>query len=160
MELNWYAIYTKPRWEKKVADHLTRLSFEAYCPMNKVVKQWSDRKKMIEEPLFNSYVFVHIPTKQQTPVRQVNGVVNFVYWLGKPAVIREGEINVIKRFLETYENVKVESSTFQIHDRVRILNGPFEELEGTVVGVNNRSVRVFLPSLGFVMAADLNKNHL
>src|SRR4030095_8525252 len=106
--LRWYALYTKPRWEKKVAEILMRKNVETYCPLNKVKRQWSDRKKVILEPLFHSYVFVRIPEKLQNHVRQTDGVINIVYWLGKPAVIRDAEIEVIKRFLNDFENVKLE----------------------------------------------------
>jgi transcription antitermination factor NusG len=100
----WYAVYTKPRWEKKVSTLFAEKGFESYCPLNKVHKQWSDRIKLVEEPLFKSYVFVRIPAKAQAGIRLVNGVLNFVYWLGKPAVIKAVEIDRIKRFLNEYEN--------------------------------------------------------
>src|SRR6185369_1134152 len=98
----WFAVYTKPRWEKKVSVFFTERGIESYCPLNKVHKQWSDRVKLVEEPLFKSYVFVHIPKNGQAAVRLVNGVLNFVYWLGKPAVIKQVEIDRIKRFLNEY----------------------------------------------------------
>ena len=86
---NWYVVYTKPRWEKKVARQLEQKGIEHYCPLTRVQRQWSDRKKIILEPLFSAYVFVHLDENQQIPVRQTDGVMNFVYWLKKPAVIRE-----------------------------------------------------------------------
>ena len=105
---NWYAVYTKPRWEKKVYSLLCERGFEAYCPLNKVRKKWSDRIKWVEEPLFKSYVFVHVPESEQTKVRMVSGVVNFVYWLGKPAVVLEKEIQIIRKFLDEYTDVRAE----------------------------------------------------
>ncbi|MBP1652940.1 MAG: NusG antitermination factor, partial [Bacteroidetes bacterium] len=66
----WYAVYTKPRWEKKVAESLIRKQVETYCPINRVTHQWSDRKKVVEEPLFKSYVFVRIPDTMKTTVRE------------------------------------------------------------------------------------------
>src|SRR5206468_12120920 len=100
---SWYVVYTKPRWEKKVADLLTRKGIESYCPLNKVKKQWHDRKKIISEPLFTSYVFVHISVHSHNNVLQTSGIINFVYWLGKPAVVRDDEIDTIKSFLDHYE---------------------------------------------------------
>ena len=67
--LQWYAVYTKPRWEKKVADLLTKKQIENYCPLNRVLRQWSDRKKVILEPLFTSYVFVRISESNQLAIR-------------------------------------------------------------------------------------------
>ena len=103
----WYAIYTRPRWEKKVNRLLSEKGFESYCPLNKVRRKWSDRYKLIEEPLFKSYVFVKIEDAERTPIRMTSGVINFVYGDGKPAVIREREIQNIKKFLDEYENVVV-----------------------------------------------------
>src|SRR6266852_5926070 len=94
----WYALYTKPRWEKKVADLLSAKDIESYCPVNRVYRQWSDRKKMISVPLFTGYVFVNIDEKRQVAVRSTTGVINFVYWLNKPAVIQDEEIALIKKF--------------------------------------------------------------
>ena len=154
MDLKWYAVYTKPRWEKKVADILSKTDVEYYCPLNKVVKQWSDRKKIVEEPLFTSYVFVKVNTKLQTVVRQIDGVVNFVYWLGKPAVIKDEYIELIKRFLNDYINVRVERTEFSINDSVKILNGSFMEFEAKVIDVNDKTVKAILPSLGYTMIAE------
>ena len=86
MSSRWFAIYTRPRWEKKVNHLLLQKGIESYCPLNKVRRKWSDRIKTIEEPLFKSYVFVRIADEERTPVRMTNGVVNFVYWNGKPAL--------------------------------------------------------------------------
>src|ERR1700712_924872 len=129
----WYAIYVKPRWEKKVAALLTRKNIENYCPLNKVQRQWSDRKKIVLEPLFQSYVFVNISGNDQASVRETAGVLNFVYWLQKPAVIREEEIDVIKRFLNEYHHVQVERSTVNLNDKVRIIGGPLMMREGNVL---------------------------
>lgn len=154
MGSNWYAIYTRARWEKKVADRLLKDGIESYCPLNKVVRQWSDRKKVVEEPLFKSYVFVRVTSRQQSLVREVDGVVNFVYWLGNPAIIRDSEIELIKRFLNEYVNVRLEKTAVNLNDRIKILNGPFMEQEARVIAVNNRSVRAIIPSLGYVMTAE------
>ncbi len=107
-EKKWYAVYTKSRCEKKVANQLSQKGIEYYCPLNRVQKQWSDRKKIIFEPLFNSYVFVKISSEEQLAVRQTSGILNFVYWLSKPAVIRNDEIEIIKQFLNEHSFVKLE----------------------------------------------------
>ncbi|MEP6750927.1 MAG: UpxY family transcription antiterminator, partial [Bacteroidota bacterium] len=95
----WYVVYTRPRWEKKVADQLSRKKIDYYCPLNRVHRQWSDRKKIVLEPLFSAYVFVQIDETEQLQVRLTDGVINFVYWLGKPAVIKNEEIHAIREFL-------------------------------------------------------------
>jgi transcription antitermination factor NusG len=160
MKSNWYAVYTKPRWEKKVAFSMSAGGLENYCPLNKVVRKWSDRKKIVEEPLFTSYVFVRITARQLSQIQQIDGVVNFVYWLGKPAVIRDSEIELIKRFLNEHMNVKVERSNLQVNDKIKILNGPFMEMEGNIVEVNKRIVKVSLASLRFTMSAEVQNVQL
>jgi transcription antitermination factor NusG len=159
-EAVWYAVYTKPRWEKKVADLLARKGVEHYCPLNRVVRQWADRKKTVEEPLFKSYVFIRSTAAELLKVKQTDGVVNLVYWLGKPAVIRKEEIDIIKHFLANHENVKVEKVEVNINDHVRIITGPFLDQQGTVVAVTNKVLKVQLQSLGLVLAALLPRESL
>src|ERR1700744_4797195 len=107
-EKNWYAVYTRPRWEKKVGELLIQRRIEAYCPLNRVRKKWSDRMKWVEEPLFKSYVFVRLTADEMTDVRLVGGIVNFVYWLGSPAVVKDKEIEAIRKFLDEYDDIQVE----------------------------------------------------
>ena len=95
-EKKWYAVYTKPRWEKKIDTALIKKGVESWCPLQKVEKQWSDRKKIIEDPLFKSYVFVRIDGTERTKVLMTDGLLNFVYYLGKPAVIKNEEVEIIK----------------------------------------------------------------
>jgi len=156
----WYAVYTKPRWEKKVADLLATRKIENYCPLNRVQRQWSDRKKMVLEPLFKSYVFVRIEEDGQLPVRQTEGVLNFVTWLGKLAVIRDEEIEVIKRFLNEHSNVKVETVPVSLNDKVRIISGPLMMREGNVLEIKHKTVKVLLPSLGFTLVAEIEKGNV
>jgi len=156
----WYAVYTKPRWEKKVAGLLTRKNIENYCPLNKVQKQWSDRKKIVMEPLFQSYVFVNVSSIEQLMVRETTGVLNFVYWLQKPAMIREEEIDVIKRFLNEYHNVQIEKSTVNLNDKVRIVGGPLMMREGNVLEIKNKTVKVLLPTMGYTLVAEIEKSNI
>ena len=103
----WLALYTRPRWEKKVHALLTEKGIESYCPLNKVRRQWSDRVKTVEEPLFKSYVFVRVNEGERTAVRLTSGAINFIYWNGKPAQIREKEIVAIRKFLDEHEDVEL-----------------------------------------------------
>jgi transcription antitermination factor NusG len=155
METKWYAVYTKSRWEKKVVEQLNKLSIENYCPLNRIVRQWSDRKKVVQEPLFTSYVFVKITDRQISELRAVFGVVNLVYWLGKPAVILDSEIEIIRQFLANHYNVKLERAPLHVHDKVKILTGPFMEMEGSVLSVKKHTLKVLLPSLRFFMTAEI-----
>jgi transcription antitermination factor NusG len=106
--------------------------------------------------LFASYVFVHINEKEQTKIRLIAGVINFVYWLGKPAVVQDNEIDIIKRFLQEYKNVKIEK--VKVNDKVRIISGPLLFHEGVVEKIGNRTIKVYLPSLGFEIYAEVEKS--
>lgn len=152
---NWYAVYTRPRCEKKVAEILTRRKIENYCPINKVVRNWNDRKKFVHEPLFSSYVFARISESEITWLKQSNGVINLVYWLGKPAVIDESEIDLMKRFLSEHVNIKLEKTPISGQDKIQELNGSLIELEGQYLSIKNRTVKVILPSLGYMMFAEV-----
>lgn len=160
MGVQWYAVYTKPCWEKKVAALLAMQGIDHYCPLQRIQRRWSDRKKIIMEPLFKSYVFVHVIEKEQGAVRQVNGVLNFVNYLGKPAVIRDQEIDIIKQFLNEYRNIRLERMEFNVNDHVRVISGPLMTLEGDVLEVKHKTVKVLLPSLGFCMTAEIDKTNL
>jgi len=160
MGLRWYAIYTRPRWEKKVNGLLLQKGIESYCPLNKVRRKWSDRIKTIEEPLFKSYVFVKIDEEERSNVRMTNGVVNFVYWDGKPAIIREKEIQTIKRFLDEYENVEVVKMDIGPDDRVRVTAGPMMDQEGKVLELKNKTAKVCIDSLGYMLIAYIDKTKL
>ncbi len=159
-EKKWYAIYTRPRWEKKVADLLTKRKVENFCPLNKVVRQWADRKKTVLEPLFNSYVFVHTTLNEHLIVKQTEGVMNLVFWLGQPAIIRDEEIEAIKSFLQKHHDIKLEKLKININDKVRIMDGPLMCQEGDVVEVMNKSVKLYLPSLGYTMTAEIEKTRV
>lgn len=156
----WYAVYTRPRWEKKVAENLVRKKVECYCPINKVIRQWSDRKKIVHEPLFTSYVFVRVEETELSMLRETHGVINLVYWLGKPAVIRDIEIEIIRRFLNEHFNIQLQKTPISINDRVRILGGPLMEMEGQVLSLKNKTVKVALPSLGYLMYAEVESSNV
>jgi transcription antitermination factor NusG len=156
----WLAVYTRPRWEKKVDILLKEKSFESYCPLNKIRRKWSDRVKLVEEPLFKSYVFVKIREEDRTAIRMTPGVINFVYWDGKPAVIKEREITTIRKFLDEYENVEVEPIKLEVDERVRITGGPLMDHEGKVVGLRHKTVKVAIDSLGYILVAYIDRTKL
>jgi len=156
----WFAIYTKPRWEKKVNHLLTNKGVECYCPLNKVKRKWSDRTKTIEEPLFKSYVFVKITEEERTKVRLTNGVVNFVYWNGKPAIVREKEIQTIKLFLDEHENIQVRPMDLTVQQRVLITRGTFMDRTATVLDVGKKEIKVSIDNLGYELVALIDKNKI
>ena len=156
----WYAVYTKPRWEKKVSHLLTEKGVEIYCPLNKVRKKWSDRMKTIEEPLFKSYVFVHVNDEEKIKVRMTNGVINYVYWDGKPAVIKEKEINLIRKFMNEHAHVEARPIELKQNQRVRIDAGILIQKEGIVHKILHNKIEVIIESLGYSLIATIEKKNI
>lgn len=145
--MSWYALYTNPRQEKKVAAKLQQLGIEVYCPIIIQVRQWSDRKKKVEIPLLPSYVFVKLEPKDRERVFHVSGVVRYLYWLGQPAEIREEEIVLMQNWLQgTIASFEV--SSIQPGDYYEIPSGPFEGKKGIVTKISNNQITLVLEQLG------------
>ncbi|HCL06790.1 MAG TPA: antitermination protein NusG [Chitinophagaceae bacterium] len=161
-EKKWYALYTKPRWEKKIDSVLIRKGIESWCPLQKVERQWSDRKKIIEDPLFKSYVFVRIAPDEKTKVLMTDGVLNFVHYLGKPAVIKDDEVDTIKKYLAEKEaSITILSEEgFQNEMKIKVNHGVFMGNEGTVIRGGKKKVYVKLESLGQVMVVEFPAEYL
>ncbi len=160
-DLHWFAVYTKPRWEEKVAGILDDIGIENYCPLNKVVKQWSDRKKVILEPLFKSYVFVRVKDSEKWDLKNVNGILNFVYWLGKPARIKEEDIFTIKKFLNEFSDVQIEEvSRLTVNSKVRIKQGLLMNYNGVLVEINGSRAKVRIETMGVQLSANFDKKNL
>jgi transcription antitermination factor NusG len=156
----WYAVHTRPRWEKKVVSLLQDKGIENYCPLNKVVRQWSDRKKAVLEPLFKGYVFVQVEEAAKWELLTVNGIVNYVYWLGKPARIRDSEIDTIRRFLNEFEDIEVTEAGLQVNAAVQVKQGVLMNYKGIVVEVLGNKARVKIESMGLQLSAVFDKKNL
>src|SRR3954463_10566502 len=155
-EKYWYAVYTRPRSEKKIDTLLQKKFIESWCPLQKVERQWSDRKKIILQPLFTSYVFVHITVKQKIAVLETDGVINYVHYLGKPAIIRDEEIQLIKTYLQE-ENADITTQSWESLEeaiKVQITGGVFMQNTGTVIKSGKKRLYVKLESLGQVMVVE------
>ncbi len=143
--LTWFALYTRPRFELKVEQSLKEMGLNTYLPTQKTLKEWCDRKKWITEPLFKSYCFVQIqPEKYFLPLRAY-GVVHYVWFEGKPAPIRDIEIEAIKMICESNQQVEVVGYDFIKGQNIKIINGPLKGLEGEFIenkGKHNVLIRV------------------
>jgi transcription antitermination factor NusG len=106
----WYVVYTRQGMEMKVVKELTKKSIECYCPANKTSGKWWILSKKNQQPLFTSYVFAKVSEKEVPSLKKINGVVNILYWLGRPAVVKEDEIHMIKEFLCNHADVSVEKT--------------------------------------------------
>lgn len=146
MQKNWLAIYTKSRAEKKVEQRLLKNGFEAYCPTYTTLKQWSDRKKKVELPLIPSYVFVHVDERERTQVLQDSGAMNFIFWQGKPAVIRQEEIEALQSIIS---NVEIPEA--QIGEYLVVEHGAFKGQAGKVKHITGNTVVLVLESLNMTI---------
>jgi len=144
----WYAVYTKPRWEKKVIQLLDEKRIENYLPLQKILKQWSDRRKWVREPLFRSYVFVFIDQVEYLPTLQTSGVVKFVTFEGKAVSIPPIQIEAIRTFVETGEEMITESVDMKVGDKVKVTRGSLKGLEGTLISISEKKrVRVMIEGI-------------
>ncbi|MGY3053541.1 transcriptional antiterminator RfaH [Pedobacter sp. UYEF25] len=151
-DYKWYPIYTRSRMEKKVYQELQQKGITAYLPLKKELKQWSDRKKIVEEPLIKSYLFVHITTQQQLEVLQIHGAVRYIYFSGKIASMPEKQIDDLKLLLATDSELEIFDFDIDKGNQVLIKAGPFKDMIGEVVSIKNKTrVVLRLKNLGYAI---------
>ncbi|WP_222537992.1 UpxY family transcription antiterminator [Pedobacter polysacchareus] len=153
---HWLVVYTRPRWEKKVDRLLKQQDIKSYCPVRSITNQWADRKKIVDLPLFSGYVFVWVNEREEYKVRQTLGVLNFIYYMGKPAIIRDSVIEKIEELMN--RNVACEiinSQDINLGDRIRIKHGIFYNQEGTVIKVQGKHVLMVLDHLNCAVVSSV-----
>lgn len=159
----WHALYVSSRQEKKVSSQLSERGIENYLPLVKTVRQWSDRKKKVEFPLINGYVFVKTLPQEQDRIYSISGVVNFVRADGKIAVIREAEIDRMKQLIDLGYSIEASqlSRDYQKGDKIKIIAGPLNGIEGYIMEKNgSKNVEVLLESIGQCIKVTLPKDIL
>ena len=134
----WYAVYTRSRFEKQVLKGLQDQDIEAYLPLIKTVRQWSDRKKTVEVPLFSSYVFVHIDRRFYDQVLQTMGAVKYITFEGKAASIPSEQIDLLKVIVNSDEKVETTWDTGRKGDRVMVTAGSLKGLKGELITDGDR----------------------
>ena len=147
----WYALYTKSRHEKKVTERLVSQGFDVFCPMIKTVKQWSDRKKKVTIPLMSSYIFIKVEEKNRTKVLSDSSVLNFVYWLGKPAIIKNNEIDRLKGLISNEEIQEFEIRHLNVGDKINIEKGFLKEDNAVIKKTSKNYVYAELKELGVLV---------
>ncbi|MBA4277232.1 UpxY family transcription antiterminator [Flavobacterium sp.] len=152
--MNWYVVYTKPKWEKKVAERLNEIGVVAYCPLVTKISQWSDRKKRISVPLFNSYVFVQVEDKDRNRVFEISGAVRYLFWLGKPAVVKDLEIEAIRQWLSAPDVYEVVLDQWKKGDKITLESGPFISQTAIIQEVKQNHYILILESLGCMLRVD------
>jgi transcription antitermination factor NusG len=146
----WFVLYTQPRSEKKVVDRLEKIGLTVYCPMTIQVRQWSDRKKKVEVPLLNSYVFVHLAEADRNLVFEVPGVVRYLFWLGQPAVVRDHEIKTLQNWLST-DLGDLEVTSLKPGDSLTLKEGAFKNQEAIIKTISKNKMQLVLTSLGLLV---------
>ena len=141
-EDKWYALYTRPRAEKLVYQRLVEIGIEAYLPLQKTFRTWSDRKKLVEKPLLSSYVFVKTRGKCFPQVYNTIGVVKFISFEGQPVSIPQNQIDNLRLIINSDAEVEVSSAKFAPGDNVEVVNGSLAGLTGELIkiGSHNRVV--------------------
>ena len=145
--MKWFVLYTKPNFEIKVAEGINDLGINSYCPVYTKIKQYSDRKKKIHKPLLPSYVLVQLLEEDRKKVFDIRGAVRYLFWLGKPAEVREEEIELLKSNLKgDYDDVLI--SKLSKGKEYTIPFGTFKGQSGRVSDISKNKLKLELPSLG------------
>lgn len=154
--MNWYVLYTKPKWEKKVAAQLQAKGINCFCPTITESRQWSDRKKKVEVPLFNSYVFIQLLEEQRNLVFDFPGALRYLFWLGKPAIVRDQEIETIKNWLQIAQKIEVTLTQHPIGASIKVPAGPFVAQNAVVQEVTKTHYVLVLENMGCVLKMKIN----
>jgi transcriptional antiterminator RfaH len=161
MSKTWFAIYVKSRTEKKVFKLLEENSIDCYLPLIRVLKQWSDRKKWVEEPLFKSYIFVNIEEKQYFDVLKVPGVVRYITFERKAVPIRQQQIEAIKYFLDEKEPEFDAGQNWEKGRQVEIISGSMTGLVGQLVDVKGKhKVSILIDAINRALLIQIPKTKL
>lgn len=154
----WFVITTKSRAEKKVALEFEKYGIGYYLPIQKQLRQWKDRKKWVEVPLFNSYVFVQIAEEQKNIVFEVQGVIKFLAIKGKLSVLPDEEIERIKKICNYDHEVSITSENIFTLNEVEVIEGPLKGLKGRISDKgNNTYLYIQIENLGFAASFKIDK---
>ena len=153
--LKWFVLVIKTNREKQVAEILDNHGFEIYCPVKKEIRQWSDRKKKVEVPIFQNYLFVRLKEADRDTVFITSYVKKYLYWLGKPAVVRDEEIETIRKWMSDTSILNVTPSHLQKGKLITIEKGAFKDNEATIQEVRKNELKLVLNGLGIVLLAKI-----
>ena len=146
--MNWYVLHTKPRSEKKVEEKLLSLGINAYCPTHSEIRFWSDRKKRIQVPILPSMVLVNIDTKNINRVFESSCVIRYMFWLGKRAIVRQEEVDILKKYLNgSYNFINSKISNIKVGDNLSLSS--FNNETGIVNRISNNNIWIYLKSIGY-----------
>jgi transcription antitermination factor NusG len=151
MQKNWYILFTKAKCEMKVASFLTKKRIENFCPLNSSQIKKFRKNKLAYQPLFTSYVFVKVEEENIFLMEQFDNVISLVYWKGKPALIKDEEIEAIREFIKCHQNIKLQKIEVNMHNETRNNGMSYYSTDGKILMIKNSISKISLPSLGFMM---------
>jgi transcriptional antiterminator RfaH len=158
---SWYALYAKPRSEKKLRDRLVEKGITTYLPLQKQLRQWSDRKKWVEEPIFRGYIFVKASEKDFQSILNTPGTVNFVRFGGKPAQVDASQLEAVHRIINYADHYDVDDIDFAKGEKVRIDFGSLKGIEGEWISWRgHKRVAVQIHQLGRLLAVEVPAAHV
>lgn len=159
--MNWFALYTLPRAEKKAYAELIKKGIDAYLPLQRTLRQWSDRKKWTEEPLFRSYIFVNIPKNLYFDVLNTNGVVRYITFEGKAVPIPPRQIEAVRFYLSSDDPLPENIDIFSPGQPVEVIKGPLKGLAGELIEVTGKhKVRIEITAIGQSILVTIPLAHL
>lgn len=156
----WYVLTTKSRQEKKITKTLKNAGFTVYCPLQNVKRKWSDRIKIVEEPLFRGYVFIHIEDNKRDEIFDIVTSVRYLFWLGKPAVVRTEEIEAIQKWLGHFDHEQIQLEKLERGSLMQLNSGPFMGQKALLVDYGQNKAVIRLKSVGLQLTVKLKDNEI
>jgi len=129
---NWFVLYTRPKYEKKISQEISKLNYEYYLPLRMSFRKWSDRVKKIEEPLFPNYIFVRMAASEKHDILSTDGAVRLVSFEGKPVAVKESEIAKIRKLESVGKDITLEAAGC-VGEKVRVVRGLLAGYEGELL---------------------------
>ncbi len=152
----WRVLYTKPRAEKRALEALKEKGYELYLPTVTTIKQWSDRRKKVEEPLFKSYLFIRATLAETMTAAQHPNIVTMVHFGRQPAIVRNEEIETIRLIVAGEEHVAVVTGKLEVGLRVRIVRGALRGRAGVLTEFRGtKRIAVEIESLGCSLLVEM-----
>ncbi|HJP64310.1 MAG TPA: UpxY family transcription antiterminator [Mucilaginibacter sp.] len=136
----WYPVYTHPRAEKKACQALTDKGIEAYLPLRRQLKQWSDRKKWVEEPFIKSYLFVRIADQEQADVLMTKGIARFIYFGGKITSMPDRQVNDLKLLMASPVELEITEENLLPGEKIVIKAGPLKGMTGEIISYRSQKL--------------------
>lgn len=151
----WYVLRVKRNQDKNVADVLLKMNIEVFCPFIKEIKNWSDRKKVVETPLFKSYIFVNLKKMSRHVVFDVPGVKSYLFFEGKPAVVQNKEIDIINNWISSNTNSSELCLDLLPGSKITLKKGLMKNHEGVVQWVSKSNISILIDKTEFLLKSKL-----